>query len=62
MRGRSRVVLGRFVMIHTMLWTLQTHPLYHDVVNAEGGEFASSCVWLLFGAEAKCHPERLCWW
>lgn len=57
-RGWGQVAFGKFVMIHTTLWSLQTEPLCCDVVNAEVSEFASSFTWLVSGAEAKCHPAH----
>lgn len=58
MRGWGQVAFGKFVMIHTTPWSLQTQPLCCDMVNAEVNESASSFIWLVSGAEAKCHPAH----
>lgn len=45
-------------MIHTTLWTPQTHPLWWDVGNVGASEFATSFTWFVPRAEAECHPAH----
>lgn len=54
--GSGSSCTGKFVMIHTILQTLQTDPLCPNMASGELNEFASSCTRLGPGAETEWKP------